>query len=125
MPVAAWTDPRQRLGIRGERLALEYLVACGWDIEAHRFRLGRHDLDLVARRGSLVAFVEVKTRRGGGCGRAVESVSIRKRRILARVAETWRVRYGRRGDVYRFDLIALSAGPSGLRVEHLADAWRV
>ena len=125
MPVAAWTDPRHRLGVRGERVALEYLIACGWDIEAHRFRLGRHDVDLVARRGSLVAFVEVKTRRGSAFGETVESVGSGKRRILARVAECWRARYGRRGDVYRFDLIGLRPGPAGLVVEHVADAWRL
>ena len=45
-----------------------YLVACGWQVEAHRFRIGRHDLDLIVRRGRLVAFVEVKTRRSLRCG---------------------------------------------------------
>ncbi|HEU4525437.1 MAG TPA: YraN family protein, partial [Gemmatimonadales bacterium] len=63
VPVSHWADRRQRRGVAGERAAMAYLTSCGWNIESHRFRLGRHDVDLVARKGHLVAFVEVKTRR--------------------------------------------------------------
>ena len=82
-----------------------FLVACGWQVEAHRFRLGRHDLDLVIRRDRLVAFVEVKTRRSLRCGSAVESVSALKRRLIERVA--------------------LSAGGSatGARATNTASTW--
>lgn len=104
---------------------MTYLVRRGWHIEAHRFRLGHHDLDVVARRGHLVAFLEVKTRGGSGSwGTPAESVGWRKRRTLVRVAEVWRQRHGRPGDVYRFDLVAVVVESGGYRVEHLADAWR-
>ncbi len=43
----------------GERAAIAYLTSCGWNVESHRFRMGRHDLDLVARKDHLVALVEV------------------------------------------------------------------
>jgi len=125
-PVAAWTDRRQRRGMAGERAAIAYLTSCGWEIEAHRFRLGRHDLDLVARRDGVVAFVEVKTRRSDACGCAVESVSRLKQRLIARVATLWLVRYGRPGDTYRFDLVAVEdQGGGRYRIEHLVDAWRL
>jgi putative endonuclease len=103
-----------------------YLVACGWQVEAHRFRIGRHDLDLIVRRGRLVAFVEVKTRRSLRCGSALESVSALKRRSIERVALGWRLRHGRAGDEYRFDLVAVSdRGRGRYEVEHVADAWRL
>lgn len=125
VPVSDWEDERQLLGIEGERLALAYLTACGWAVEAHRFRLGRHDVDLVARRGHLVAFVEVKTRRSEGFGSPLEAVSRRKQRDIARTAALWVLRHGRSDDVYRFDLIAVQerrgAGPI---IEHVEDAWR-
>ena len=104
---------------------MEFLAHCGWSIEAHRFRWGHHDLDLIARQGALVAFIEVKTRGSAEYGTPVESVGWRKRRTIARVAEIWRLRHGRPDDVYRFDVIAVrvvAAGPP--EVEHTEDAWR-
>jgi putative endonuclease len=105
---------------------MAYLVARGWRIEAHRFRLGHSDLDVIARRGHLVAFVEVKTRGSAGWGAPAESVGWRKRRTIARLAEVWRERHGRPGDEYRFDVIEVLVGP-GQRPEvaHLEDAWRL
>ena len=126
VPSDRWGDRRQRRGLAGERVAMAFLTACGWDIEAHRFRLGRHDLDLVIRRDDLVAFVEVKTRRSTVCGTPLEAVSALKRQVLSRVATLWRLRYGRRGDRYRFDLVAVRDGGHGRwEVEHVPDAWRL
>ena len=105
---------------------MAFLVACGWEVEAHRFRFGRHDLDLVIRREDLVAFVEVKTRRSTVCGTPLEAVSALKRHTLSRVATLWRLRYGRPGDRYRFDLVGVRDGGHGRwEVEHVPDAWRL
>lgn len=125
VPIAEWRDRRHRRGLRGELAALAYLTACGWRIEAHRFRLGRHDLDLVARRDRIVAFVEVKSRGGARCGAPAEAVSLRKRMILARVAACWLARYGRRGDICRFDLVSVREELGRTELEHVADAWRI
>jgi putative endonuclease len=126
IPVSQWEDERQLLGVEGERLAIAFLTSCGWSVEAHRFKLGRHDIDLVMRRGHSVAFVEVKTRRSTSCGSGLEAVSWRKRRDIARVASVWVLRHGRAGDEYRFDLVAVQAGAGGRHVvEHVADAWRL
>lgn len=119
-PVSEWTDPRHRRGYAGERTAMRHLLRLGWRIEAHRFRLGHHDVDLVARLGSTVAFVEVKTRRSRRFGAPVEAIGWRKRRVMSWIAEAWRQGYGRPGDEYRFDVIAVEGG----KVEHFQDAWR-
>jgi putative endonuclease len=124
-PVAQWTDPRHRRGYAGERQALSYLLRSGWRIEAHRFRMGRHDLDLIARRGNLVAFVEVKTRGSRRFGPAAGAVGWRKQVILNRLAEAWRLRFGTPGDTYRFDVITVEAGPGKPSITHLADTWRL
>jgi putative endonuclease len=124
--VSEWQDARQLLGLEGERMAIAYLTSCGWDIEAHRFRLGRHDLDLIVRRGNTVAFVEVKTRRSVAQGSGVEAVGSRKQRLIAKVASVWRLRYGRPDDEYRFDVVALQAlGAGRYTLEHVPDAWRL
>lgn len=125
IPVAEWEDQRQLLGLHGERIAIAFLTSCGWSVEAHRFRLGRHDVDLIVRKGSTVAFVEVKTRRSLSCGTPLEAVPRRKQQDLARVASVWVLRHGRPGDEYRFDLVAVQDSPGGeAAVEHVPDAWR-
>src|SRR2546430_11312014 len=61
---AEWTDERHKRGLAGEEQAIQYLLARGWHIVAHRFRVGHTEIDLIARQGRLVAFVEVKARPG-------------------------------------------------------------
>ena len=87
---------------------------------AHRVPVGHTDIDLIVRQGSLVAFVEVKARRGDAFGSPLEAVTGAKRRELVKAARVWVDRYGRPSDVYRFDGIALTDG----KLEHLADAFR-
>ena len=117
---AEWTDERHKRGLAGEQQAIQYLLSRGWHIVAHRFRVGHTDIDLIVRQGSLVAFVEVKARRGDAFGSPLEAVTGAKRRDLVKAARVWVDRYGRPSDVYRFDCIALTDG----KLEHLADAFR-
>lgn len=123
-PVAQWTDPRHVLGHEGEEAAIAFLTARGWQIEAHRFRLGHHDLDLVIRRGRQVAFVEVKTRTSRRFGSPLEALGHRQRRALSRVATVWIERHGRLGDEYRFDLVVVDqTAPGPPVVEQVENAW--
>jgi len=104
---------------------MEYLRARGWEVLDHRFRMGRLEVDLVVRRGRLVAFVEVKTRSGAGFGTPAEAVTWSKRREIVRVARAWMDRYGHAGDVYRFDVIGILGSETGAaRVQHIEDAFR-
>jgi len=117
---AEWTDERHKRGLAGEQQAIQYLLSRGWHIVAHRFRVGHTEIDLIVQQGSLVAFVEVKARRGDAFGSPLEAVTGAKRRELVKAARVWVDRYGRPSDVYRFDCIALTDG----KLEHLADAFR-
>lgn len=115
---------RPPLGPRGEQLAAQYLEAHGWTVLATNYRVGRSEIDLVARRGEVVAFVEVKSRRGAGFGHPLESVTAAKRRRIGGVAEAWVREHGRPGLTYRFDAIAVLWG-SGAVIEHVEDAWGI
>jgi putative endonuclease len=122
---ADWTDARHRLGLAGEEAAIGFFARAGWSLMAHRFRVGRYELDLVVRRGNLVAFVEVKTRRGQEYGQGREAIGWRKRRTLTRVAEVWRGRHGQPEDLFRFDVVEVRLYPAGrIEITHLPDAWR-
>src|SRR5947207_3191247 len=82
----AWTDDRHKRGLAGEEQAIQYLLSRGWHILAHRFRVGHKEIDLIARQGNLVAFVEVKARRGTAFGSPLEAVTGAKRRELVKAA---------------------------------------
>jgi putative endonuclease len=82
--------------------------------------VGRTEIDIVARRGVTVAFVEVKSRRGDAFGSPFEAVTGAKQRELVRAARAWIDRFGTPADIYRFDCIALRQG----ELEHLEDAFR-
>ena len=115
--------PPHALGRLGEARAREYLIARGWTIAATNYRFGRREVDIVARRGSLVAFVEVKTRAGDGFGAPEEAVTRLKRREIEIVAREYLYRH-RLDDVdVRLDVISVTVGRNP-RVEHLEDAWR-
>jgi len=115
-----WTDDRHRRGVAAEETAIRYLQSRGWHVVAHRFRAGRIEIDIVARRGQLVAFVEVKARRGQAFGTPFEAVTGAKRRELVKAARVWIDRYGSADDVYRFDCVGIQDG----QLEHLEDAFR-
>jgi putative endonuclease len=114
------------LGDRGERLAAEHLERAGWTVLARNFRVGHREVDLVARRGEVVAFIEVKTRAGLGYGHPLEAITALKRREIQRVAQVWVERHGREGDVYRYDAVSvlIIAGGEPM-IEHVEDAWRM
>lgn len=119
-PMSAAT---QRLGEQGERVAEQWLRRRGWSILDRRWRSGRRDLDLVARQGDVVAFVEVKARRRNEFGGPVEAVGWRKQRELRRSAACWIDRHGAPGQAYRFDVIGVWMAPGNVRVRHVADAF--
>ena len=102
-------DARRALGAAGERCAAEYLARRGYRVVARNARAEGVEIDLIALRGSVCAFVEVKTRRGPGRGAAEEAVDARKRERLVRGARAWL--HARRAAHLRarFDVIAVAA----------------
>ncbi len=118
--------PAHDLGAWGEATAARFLTAGGWSIEARGYRLGRREIDLVASRDGLVAFVEVKTRSGVGFGGPMAAVTWKKRREIEAVARSWLQRYGAPVRGVRFDVVAIvtDRGRRIVRCDHIEDAWR-
>lgn len=111
----------------GEELAARHLAGTGWKVLDRNYRSGSKELDLVVRRGRILAFVEVKTRRSSDFGHPLESITRRKRMELEACARAWlRERRPPPGFLRRFDAVAVRLGEDGsVTVEHVEDAWRV
>ena len=105
-------------GRRGERLAAWWLRLKGWRILDRRVRTPAGEVDIVARRGALIAFVEVKTRATA----AELDFAIDERRLarVAAAAEVLMPRYAGPGDDIRVDVILLAPGT---RPRHIEKAW--
>ena len=83
-------------GRRGEAIAARHLEAAGWEVLDRNWRAGHAELDLVVRRGDLVAFVEVKTRARGGRADPLEGITAAKRGEVERAARRWILERGPR-----------------------------
>jgi putative endonuclease len=121
-------DPRQRLGRRGEELALAHLERLGYALVArnHRTRFG--ELDLVVFDGETLAFVEVKTRRlPGRAGTSLDAFSPAKTSQVRRMAAAWLSETADRprATELRFDAIAVTVDAAGglVRLDHLEGAF--
>lgn len=118
---------RNRLfGNDGERLAARYLRQQGLKILARQWNGRLGEIDLVARDGRTIVFVEVKTRRSTVGGRPEEAVDFAKQRQLTRAGYEWIKRYGREGWSYRFDVVAIvmpeNAEPQIKHIRHAFEA---
>lgn len=113
------------LGRRGEDAAAEYLSRRGYTILARNFRCRLGELDIVARDGRTLVFVEVRTRLSDKFGLPEESVDTRKKARLQRLALYYLHKYGLGEATCRFDVVAVSANHRGEinRVDLYADAF--
>ncbi|MBK9303132.1 MAG: YraN family protein [bacterium] len=102
------------LGRCGEEIAAQWYVAEGFTVLARRFRTGRGEVDLIARRGPLLVFVEVKARRGDGWGAPAAAVGAGKLSRLRLAARVWlAANPARDAAEFRFDVAAVIFAPGG------------
>lgn len=119
------TQARLRdVGERGESLAAQHLRAAGYRLISRRYRAAGGEVDLVARCGDELVFVEVKTSAGGQLGQPEDRVDYGKRARLARAARHFLQHRAAGKPACRFDVIAVDLSESKPRVEHLRDAFQ-
>jgi len=114
-----------RFGVRAEDLAAHHIRTRGWRILERNWRFHHKEIDIVAERHGVVAFVEVKARSADGWGHPLESITWAKRRDLATAARGWIAAHGHHGQSYRFDAVVVVRGAGRTAVEHFEDAWRL
>ena len=101
------TVARQKLGKTGEDLACRELERRGYAIVARRYRRRGGELDIIARDGATLVFVEVKAREGRAFGAAAEAVTSFKRRRIVKIALDYMVRHHLSNCPCRFDVVSI------------------
>jgi putative endonuclease len=115
---------RQQLGESGEEIACRELGARGYAIVARRYRTRYGEIDIVARDGDFVVFVEVKLRTTGEFGGAAESVTPWKQRRVVAMAVDYLSRNGLTERPCRFDVVAIDMTETGEpRITVIASAF--
>ena len=109
----------QELARSGEDAAVALLVERGYEIVGRNVRMPGGEIDVVARDGATIVFVEVKARRSQRYGSALGAVDARKRRTLRKLAAEWMQLFAPRAYA-RFDVVAAD----GARLAHYRDAFR-
>lgn len=104
---------RRALGDLGERLAAEHLAAKGYRIRERNFRTAAGEIDIVAESAGVLAFVEVRCRRGSSMGTAAESLSPAKQRRMVEMARAFAQARDGLPEQWRIDLIAIDFDSGG------------
>lgn len=120
----AMTMTRLAVGAYGERCAVRHLVESGQRVVVRNWRSNQGEIDIIAWDGDVLAFCEVKTRRGETFGSPAEAVIGAKARRLRRLAAEWLESAGIEPSEVRFDVIEVCAARRGAaRVNQIKAAF--
>jgi putative endonuclease len=112
-----------RLGALGEDAAVALLRAGGYRIVARNHRCPRGEIDVIAEKGDLLVFVEVRTRATSAFGGPEETVGARKQRRVIAAARDYLAQRRGPAKAARFDVIAVVDGPGGPCLTHFENAF--
>jgi putative endonuclease len=115
---------RKEVGATGERLAVDFLRGLGYAIMQTNYRCRQGEIDIIARQGECLVFVEVRSKRGRGFGTPEESVTPSKKAKLIMLAEAYVQTLDSPPLSWRIDVVAVELTPHGgiSRLEHIENA---
>lgn len=108
-------------GALAEQIAAEYYITHGYTIRERNYRRKSGEIDIIAEKGDIIAFIEVKARAGDNQD-PVDAVDLRKQRKVASIADS----YLSNLDIdyqYRFDIMAITGTPDSYIMEFYPDAY--
>lgn len=117
------------LGQEGEQLAVNYLVQKGYRILERNYRFHRNEIDIIARQGRTLCFVEVKTRLSSAKGHPAEAVTLQKQHEIIKAARAYLALHSAGECDCRFDVLAIRVQHmeekriSSFVIEHFPDAF--
>lgn len=118
------SDSRRSLGQSGEKIAADFLQGRGYAILARNYRRRTGEIDIIAREGEMLVFIEVKTRSGGTYGSPAAAITPRKQRQISRTAQYYLAEQDLFDTPARFDVVTVIFGNDQQpEIELLADAF--
>ncbi len=114
---------RKAMGDQGEKTAAEYLEKKGYTIRDRNFRYGRYEVDLIARDGDTLVFVEVKATSSIEYGYPEEKVDITKQKKISLAAQAYIEQNKLDNMDCRFDVISMIQDSGENQIEHIEDAF--
>jgi len=99
---------RREQGLRGEDVAARYLEGLGYRIVERNYRFERGEIDLIARDGDELVFIEVKARRSEAFGPPEDAVTPQKEEQIRKVAEGYLFEREIKEQSCRFDVVAVT-----------------
>jgi putative endonuclease len=117
-------EQRQAVGRAGEEAAVRFLHERGYRIIERNYRCRFGEIDLIARDGETLAFVEVKTRRSQAFGPPALAVTIQKQRHLVKASQVYLAQRGKAHELCRFDVVTIEMEADTLRVEIIKNAFQ-
>ena len=115
-------------GLWGEKVAEQALKGKGYTILGRRVRMGkRGELDLVAKQGETLVFVEVKTRSSERFGRPISAIKSRKEQMVMNAAKCYLLKLKERPRYFRFDVVEVIGreGEGEPVVRHIESAIKI
>jgi putative endonuclease len=117
-------EPRHAIGKAGEDAAVQYLRRQGYHIVERNYRCRFGEIDLIARDGMTLAFIEVKTRRSQSLGPAAASVTLEKQRHLIKAAQLYLTQTGQTRALCRFDVVTIDLNAPTARIQLIRNAFQ-
>jgi putative endonuclease len=115
---------RLQVGKAGEEAAVRYLCQQGYRIVERNYRCRFGEIDLIARDGKTLTFIEVKTRRSQRFGPAAAAVTLEKQRHLIKASQLYLIQKRKAYELCRFDVVTIELGAQEPRIELIKDAFQ-
>jgi putative endonuclease len=112
------------VGRAGEEAAVQYLCQQGYHVLERNYRCRFGEIDLIARDGSTLAFIEVKTRRSQTFGPAAAAVTREKQRNLVKASQVYLTQKRKADEFCRFDVVTIELDAQTPRIELIKNAFQ-
>ena len=120
------TEGKKEVGALGEKAATAFLKRSGYSILHKNFKCKLGEIDLIAKDGRVIVFVEVRTRFTSTYGSPIESILWRKRKKITMLANFYITKFGLENENFRFDVVSVTKDDGHLNIELIKDAfWEV